>query len=211
MQKILKELSIPGYPGYTVLGFDVIGSRGRYLRAGTRDVMTIYRKGKALKATRAKLVWCARNRCSPDEVPKKYSFSIRNGELIVEDLSQRMSRVRSEYSKMIRIQYDDYDFVERFANSAKNAILGDSEAQHRLFTLLQSRRKDLIMYAKTAVGGRGTVKATDYADRSILWAYEKTLSRTRALPSPVASMKAYIRSLAYEDRKKRELKVNMIS
>lgn len=182
------------YPkGYGVDGFDIIGKWGRPLKADRRDVFTLQVAGEPpLRATRYKLVWCARHRVDVRFVPREYSFRVVNGELLCETFSDRMSMTRRIQEATVKVKWEDYDFIEHFAAIAKAMLKGEPDKLAELFALLNSQRDACISYARTASGGVSQTKAIDYTDRAIYHVFQTVVSGTRAVPSPIASIKWHI-------------------
>lgn len=192
------------YPkGYGVEGFDIIGKCGRPLKADRRDVFTLQvAGGPPLRATRCKLVWCAMHHVDVRRVPREYSFRVVNGVLLCETFSDRMSLTRRMQEATVKVKWQDYDFIEHFAAIAKAMLKGEPDKLAELFALLNSQRDALILYARTASGGVSQTKAVDYTDRAIYHVYETVVSGTRAVPSPMASIKWHINNQIRQSRNK---------
>ncbi len=193
------------YPqGYYVKGYDIIGKHGRPLRPDKRNVYTLQTEGKPIHANLYKIVWSARHKVDIRKIPKEYSFRLTDtGILVVESFSDRMSKAKKIQYSTVTVQYEDYDYIERFAHLAKAMIQGEVDAKTQLFVLLNSKRDDLIQYARNASGGVSLQKATDYTDSAIIKVYGTILARTYAVPSPIASIKWHINNLIRQNRKKR--------
>lgn len=198
----MKRLVFP--EGYTIDGYEIIGKRGVPLKPDRRDVFTLQARGcPPVRANRYKLVWCARNGVDVRDIPKEFSFRLSdNGVLIVETFSDRMSSVRKRLANTVKVQFEDYDFIERFASTAKRMISGEPEALADLFVLLNSQRDSLIQYARTASGGVSLQKAIYYTDKAIIKVYDMLCARTNAVASPIASIKWHINHFIKIGRKK---------
>lgn len=191
------------YPeGYSVEGFDIIGKWGRPLKADRRDVFTLQVAGvPPLRATRYKLVWCARHRVDVRCVPREYSFRVVNGVLLCETFSDRMSLTRRMQEATVKVKWEDYDFIEHFAAIAKAMLQGEQDKAAELFSLLNSQRDACIIYARTASGGVSQAKAIDYTDRAIYHVFQTVVSGSRAVPSPIASIKWHINNQIRQSRR----------
>ena len=199
-------LPIIGLEGYFVQGFEVIGRHGRPLKPGRRNVYTFQVKGsKPYHAELHKLIWCAWHQVNVMEVPKDYSFREMNGTILVETFSDRMSNTRKALAREVKVKYEDYDFIERFAQTSKGMLNGEPDAKVRLFSLLNSKREEYIRYARTASGGVSQQKAELYTDNAILKVFEQVCSGTFAVASPVASIKWHINHAIRNGRKKRAI------
>lgn len=202
----MKKIELIYPKGYYVQGYEVIGKHGRPLRPDRRNVYTLQTGDKPLHANLYKIVWSARNKVDIRKIPKEYSFRLTDtGILLVETFSDRMSNAKKRQYSNMTVQYEDYDFIEKFASTAKAMIQGEVDARTQLFVLLNSKRDELIQYARYASGGVSLQKATDYTDRAIIKVYETILARTYAVPSPIASIKWHINKLIRDNRKKRKL------
>lgn len=200
-------LPIIGFEGYYVQGFEIIGKHGRPLKAGRRNVYTLQtNQGKPYHAELHKLIWCARKKVNVMDVPKDYSFRELNGTIFVETFSDRMSNTRKALAKEVKVKFEDYDFIERFASTAKGMLNGEPDAKARLFSLLNSKRDECVKYARTASGGVSQQKAELYTDKAILKVFQQVCSGTFAVPSPIASIKWHINHAIRNGRKKRTLK-----
>lgn len=200
-------LPIIGLEGYYVQGFEIIGRHGRPLKPGRRNVYTLQtNSGKAYHAELHKLIWCARHKVNVMEVPRDYSFREMNGMIIVETFSDRMSNTRKALAQEVKVKYEDYDFIERFAQTAKGMLKGEPDAKAHLFSLLNSKRDDYICYARTASGGVSQQKAELYTDQAIMKVFEQVCSGTFAVASPIASIKWHINHAIKNGRKKQTLK-----
>lgn len=198
----LIELKYP--KGYAVKGLEIIGKWGRPMKADRRDVFTLQADEGRIRATRSKIVWCAMNGRDIRRVPREYSFRIAdNGIVIVETFSDRMSYVRHRQNMAVKVQWEDYDFIERFARTAKQMIEGKPDARRELFLMLNGKRDEFIGYARRSCGGVSEKRATDYADMAIVKVYDSLCSRTFAIASPIASIKWHIRKFITDERNKR--------
>ena len=185
---------------YYVEGCDVYSHTGRRLKPAKRDVLCLTIGGKRLSATRAKLVWCANLKVDPRKVGKSYSFSFMGDEVEVSHFKDRMSEVRREWAKTVKVKLSDYDFVEKYVKLAKAQLLGDKRAELMLYSLLDSRRAELEEYALHAAGGVGKDKAAAYADTAIWRVYNTIIGHTRYVHSPMASMMFYVRQQIKDSR-----------
>lgn len=199
-------LPLIGLEGYHVQGFEIIGRHGRPLKPDRRNVYTLQAgSGKVYRAELHKLVWCARHKVNVMEVPRDYSFRELNGTILVETFSERMSNTRRTLAQVVKVKQEDYDFIERFAHTAKAMLNGEPDAKASLFSLLNSKREDFIRYARTASGGVSQQKAELYTDRAIMKVFETVCRGTFAVASPVASIKWHINHAIRSGRKKRAL------
>lgn len=103
------------------------------------------------------------------------------------------------------VKWQDYDFIEQFAHTAKMMLQGDEDAKVRLFTMLNARRDEFIAYARRALGGVSLPKATDYTDKAIYHVFETVVNGCYHVPSPIAKIKWYICHFIRQSRKHREL------
>lgn len=200
-------LPLKGTDGYFVQGFNIIGKFGRALKPDRRKVYRIMADDKKpLRANLNKLVWCARRGIDVRQVPRDYSFrNTDTGWVEVETFSNRMSRTRQAVNKAVKMQREDYDFIERFAHTALSMIDGEPDAKLQLFTLLNSKRDECIRYARTASGGVSQEKAVLYTDTAIAKVYEQLLARNEVICSPIASIKWYINHQIKTGRKHRNI------
>ena len=202
-------LPIIGLEGYYVQGLEIIGRHGRPLKPGRRNVYTFQtNSGKTYHAELHKLIWCARHKVNVMQVPKDYSFRELNGTIFVETFSDRMSNTRRALAQQVKVKYEDYDYIERFAQLAKRLLNGEPDAKANLFSFLNSKRDECIRYARTASGGVSQQKAELYTDQAILKVFEQVCSGTFAVPSPIASIKWHINHAIRNGRKRRTLKEN---
>ena len=195
-----KKIPIKGCPGYFVLGTEIIGKRGKVLKAGKHDIYRLKVCGKVLSAPRFKLVWCAENGHSPQEVPAHFSFYFDEGLVRVTIFSERMAGVRARMRMTVRVKREDYDFLERYARFAKDMIDGAPDAASRLFALINSRRDEYISYARRQCGAADRAAAEFYADQSVFHVWELIRRGAFFVASPVASVKYNIRKLVNEAR-----------
>lgn len=203
----MSHIPIIGFAGYYVDYPAICNRHGKPLKEGSRDVFTLYdSQGGKYRATRWKIIWAAEHGIDPREVPRHYSFREDNGTVLCETFSDRMCQTVRQRNAMAKVKWQDYDFIERFANTAKMMLQGDSEAKMKLFTMLNSRRDELIKYARHAAGGVSLTKATDYTDQAIYHVYETVIGGCFHVPSPVASMKWHINHYIKQGRRPQRYK-----
>ena len=159
--------------------------RWKRLRPLARDCFVLTVNSKRYYGTRAKMIWCAEHKVSPDAVDAKFAFQMVDG---------KMRDVRIDYNEKVKASWQDYDYIERFAHLAKAHLQGDKTAASELWQMLSSERNDLLAYAMSAAGGGcGKQRAEELADAAIMRVFEQTISGRRAIPSPRASMRTEIR------------------
>lgn len=198
-------LYIPSTKYYYTDGKDIFrklkDGRMRMLKALKRDCYILTSDYHRITATRAKLVWCATHKVSPCNIDSKFSFTIKDGKVVCEMFADKVSRVRIEYAARVKANWNDYDFIERYAQLAKAHLLGDEQAAALLYKMLDGERKNLEYYASHCAGGVGIGKAKDYTHEAIMRVYEQTVTGRRAVPSPIASIKYQIRKTIERNRK----------
>lgn len=196
---------IIGLDGYFVQGFEIIGKHGRPLKADRRNVYSFRVGGRAYHAELHKVIWCARHRVNVMDVPKDYSFREVKGTILVETFSDRMSNTRKALAQEVKVKREDYDFIEKFARTARGLLDGEPDAKAKLFSLLNSKRDECVRYARTASGGVSQKKAELYTDTAILKVFEQICTGVYAVASPIASIKWHINHAIRNGRKKRTL------
>ena len=201
-------IPIPGLEGYYVQGFEVIGKHGRPLKADRRNVYAFRVKGKTVHVELHKVIWCARHKVDVFDVPRDYSFRELRGTILVETFSDRMSNTRRALAREVKVKWEDYDFIEKFAQAAKRMLDGEPDGRAQLFTLLNSKRDEYIRYARTASGGVSQQKAELYTDRAIIRVFDLICGGAFAVASPVASIKWHINHFIRNGRKKRTFNDN---
>ena len=199
----MNKIPIVGFDGYYINYPTICNKKGKPLKAGTRDVFTIYdHNGSKYQGTRWKIIWAAEHGVDPRKIPRTYSFREVNGSVYCETFSDRMCHTVKQRNAVAKVKWQDYDFIEKFAHTAKEMILGDSSAKAKLFTMLNSKRDELIEYARHASGGVSKEKAQLYTDQAIFNCYEKIVKGAFHVPSPIASIKWHINKSIKDGRKK---------
>ena len=193
---------IIGFDGYTVDGFSIIGKYGKPLKVGKNDVITLCVGTKRFRFPICKIIYAAQHDIDVRKINKGYSFKQDNGVIVCETFSNRMRAARTKYNNIIKVTYNDLDYIEQYAKLGKDIIKGVPDAKMQMFTLLNSKRNEFISYAKKASGGVGEQTAILYADQSIFKVFEAILRRTQFVCSPVASIKWHINKLIKDSRKK---------
>jgi hypothetical protein len=199
----MTRIPIVGFAGYYIDYPAICNKHGKPLKDGLRGVITLYDQQHVYKATRWKIIWAAQHGIDPRKIPRAYSFREDNGTVLCETFSDRMSDTVKQRHKMATVKWQDYDFIERFAHTAKEMLQGDGTARMKLFTMLNQKRDELIKYARYAVGGVSLNKATDYTDQAIFHCYETIINGCYHVPSPIASIKWHIRKQIRDGRNKR--------
>lgn len=200
----MSNTTIIGFDGYYINYPAIYNKHDKPLKASTRDIFTIYdHNGSKYQATRWKIIWAAEHGIDPRKIPRSYSFREVNGSVYCETFSDRMCRTVKQRNAVAKVKWQDYDFIEKFAHTAKEMILGDSNANVKLFTMLNSKRDELIEYARHASGGVSKEKAVFYTDQAIFYCYEKIVKGTFHVPSPIASIKWHINKSIKDGRNKR--------
>lgn len=199
---------IPSTKHYYTDGYDIFrklkSGRMRRLKECRSRYYYLTEGGKVVvRGTRAKLVWCAEHQIAPTDIDAKFAFVMRDGVSECVMFADKMAAVRVRESSRIRASIADYDFVIRFAQTAKAHLQGDEGAASRLWQILNSERDEAIAYAMHYVGKD---KAMELTDTAIMRVFEQTIKGTRAIPSPVASIKCEIRKKAILGYKTRELR-----
>lgn len=199
----MNKIPIVGFDGYYINYPTICNKKGKPLKAGNRDVFTIYdHSGSKYYGTRWKIIWAAEHGIDPRKIPRSYSFREVNGSVYCETFSDRMSHTLNQRKAVAKVKWQDYDFIEKFAHTAKEMLLGDSSAKVKLFAMLNSKRDELIEYARHASGGVSKEKAQFYTDQAIFYCYEKIVKGAFHVPSPIASIKWHINKSIRDGRNK---------
>lgn len=141
-----------------------------------------------------KLMWCHEHKVWPKDIHAKFAFQMVDGHSEVVMLADKMRDVRLNWGKKVKYNWQDYDYIEKFAGLAKQHLQGDKEAASKLWEMLNAERYNLVYFAHGAAGGCGWRRANEITDLCIMRVFEQTILGQRAVPSPIASIKAMIRA-----------------
>lgn len=200
---------IPSTKYYYTDGKDIFrklkDGRMRPLRECKNRCYTLSVDNKRIMATKAKFIWCADHMIAPTDIDAKFAFTMIDGVANAVMFADKIASVRVKESLRTKASISDYDFIIKFAQTAKAHLKGEEGAASQLWQMLNSRRDGFIAYALNYVGKDKAIQLTDTA---IIRVFEQTIKGVRAIPSPVASIKCEIRKKAIEGYKTRELRAN---
>ena len=160
MTKIIGEYYTDGIDIYKHLK----DGRWKRLKPLARDCFVLTVNSKRYYGTRAKMIWCAEHKVSPDAVDAKFSFKMVDGHSEVMMFADKMRDVRIDYNEKVKASWQDYDYIERFAHLAKAHLQGDKTAASQLYQMLSSERNDLLAYA---MGGGQQVDVVSREPRNL--------------------------------------------
>ena len=198
-----KEIQIKGFPGYYVKGEQIYSRRlGKPMKPGKNDCVCLWRERRAHQFTRAKLVWCAVHDSDPTEIPREYSFTIKDGMAVCEMYGDKMSRLRKESNAAydIEVTKSEYRMAMAFSALALDAANGDAAAIKHAYVFLRSYRAELVTYA-LSTGGVGKQRAYEFADDAIDITHDAIRACRKAIVNPCGHMKKLIRGMIVNARK----------
>lgn len=168
--------------------------RLRKLKPASRGCYILTTEKGIVRGILPKLIWCSEHNVSPKDISSKFTFKMVDGHVEAVMFADKMREVRVAEGQKVRWNWQDYDFIEKFAFLAKRHLQGDKEAASKLWEMLNAERYNLVYFAHGAAGGCGWRRANEITDLCIMRVFEQTILGQRAVPSPIASIKAMIRA-----------------
>lgn len=198
-------IEIKGYPGY-FLGDDnktIIGLKKKPLKP-VNNCVVLCRDGERIVVPVNKLIFCAQNEVSPDEIQKGISFrDMGNGVIEAETFGERMSYVKKQGLLKVKISDEQIVFLQKYLILVKEVHDNVEGAKSRLYSHILNDRIEYINYAYKIGGNLTAEKAEMFADDAILATMEAICNFERMITNPRGCVKSFIKGYVRESRKKK--------